>query len=609
MEFINNYNEINTNQFFHNQLKDKDPKKIETSIIKIDSKDRNTNQYPNPYSFQVRFNINDNKKDKFGNSGPIIFEDYDNIVNFDILHVSIPKYTYKCNKNVIQNTPFINVYESNIINFCGIYNSSELINLGLLKKDDIFCDDNKLEYKVLEDIPSIYNNLNHDYFVKLDRLPKPDTNCDSNSSEIKLKKKKIILIIYSEISSNEFNSDFDLSFIKKNDKIIVDNKTYVVCEDVSFNTRKRKYIINVNKEICEEICSDFIYFIPNDKRFIVSYESDIPTNNILISINNNTIKRKIIDKDLYFFDNTEIAYLDYPTEDAIVNKYLLKIQLNDLIYLKDYDDNFKFYRIIELTNGYIKIGGNEDGLSFPPQELSVINKDKSINYEITNTKNEYIDTLTHRNCKYFTTKIFDFTQYVCGTIIELSLDKEGVVGQDTNLDSNDTNYEYDNISSSFWRIEEILSSTLIKVVNLFEDIDITDLKLIKSISFWTNNNYFTNSINSDFRYLILEIDEINLPNNTGTNELLNKAACILLPSGGNDKTLNLKPINNINYQLRRLNNIKKLTFKIKDPEGNILKNEELNDILDLSDSRHPLNSNNQVQILIKISKLENNFLK
>ena len=607
MEFINNYKDINTNQYLHNQLKDKDPKKIETSIIKIDSKDRNTNQYPNPYSFQVRFNINDNKKDKFGNSGPIIFEDYDNIINFDILHVSIPKYTYKCNKNVIQNTPFINVYESNIINFCGIYDSSELINLGLLKKDDIFCDDNKTEYKVLEDTPSIYNNLNHDYLVKLDRLPSQDTNCDSNSSELKLKKKKIILSIFSDISSYEFNSDFDLSFIKKNDKIIVENKTYEVCEDVSFNTRKRKYIINVNKQICEEICSDYIYFIPNDKRFIVSYESDTPTNNIFISINNNTIKRKIINKDLYFFDDTEIAYLDYPTEDAIVNKYLLKIQLNDLIYLKDYDDNFKFYRIVELTNGYIKIGGNENGLSFPPQELSIINKDKSINYEITNTKNEYIDTFTHRNFKYFTTKIFDFTQYVCGTIIELSLDKEGVFGQDTNLDSNDTNYEYDNISSSFWRIEEILSSTLIKVVNLFEDVDITDLKLIKSISFWTSNNYFTNSINSDFRYLILEIDEINLPNNTGTNELLNKAACILLPSGGNDKTLNLKPINNINYQLRRLNNIKKLTFKIKDPEGNILKNEELNDILDLSDSRHPLNSNNQVQILIKISKLENNF--
>ena len=42
-------------------------------------------------------------------------------------------------------------------------------------------------------------------------------------------------------------------------------------------------------------------------------------------------------------------------------------------------------------------------------------------------------------------------------------------------------------------------------------------------------------------------------------------------------------------------------------DGNIIENEELNKILDIKDCRHPLNSDNQVQILIKISKIENNF--
>ena len=98
MEFINNYKKIN-NEFIHNQINNIEYGIDTSHLLKIDSKDRNINSFPNPYEFKVRFNSSDNREDEYGNVGPIIYNDFDNIKNFDIVHISIPRYSLKCNKN------------------------------------------------------------------------------------------------------------------------------------------------------------------------------------------------------------------------------------------------------------------------------------------------------------------------------------------------------------------------------------------------------------------------------------------------------------------------------------------------------------------------------
>ena len=112
--------------------------------------------------------------------------------------------------------------------------------------------------------------------------------------------------------------------------------------------------------------------------------------------------------------------------------------------------------------------------------------------------------------------------------------------------------------------------------------------------------------NTNYRYLVLEIKEFQSGENTGTNTLLNNSSSILIPNGGTENILNLRPINNLNYPLRKLKNLRNLSFCIKDPDGNILKNEHLDKNLLINDSRHPLHPNNQIQILINVSKVEKN---
>ena len=193
-------------------------------------------------------------------------------------------------------------------------------------------------------------------------------------------------------------------------------------------------------------------------------------------------------------DLAKTEYFD-SSNDSITKAYLFRLRNNDLIYLRDYENKEKFYRITYVSESHILIGGNNENVSFPSQNLSFINHDNSVHYNVENNNNkDYLNCHNNSNNLYFSSKILDLREYVCGTIIEISNHKDGISKDKDNLEgnsNNNSNYEYldkdgNPINSEFYRIEEIISSSLIRVKNLFNDNDIdiyNDIKKIKNISF------------------------------------------------------------------------------------------------------------------------------
>ena len=77
---IQNISKSDTRQFLHNNFTEIDyDEDVIEHVLKIDSNDRNIDKYKDPFSFRVRFNLTESNFDSFGNAGPIILSNYQNI--------------------------------------------------------------------------------------------------------------------------------------------------------------------------------------------------------------------------------------------------------------------------------------------------------------------------------------------------------------------------------------------------------------------------------------------------------------------------------------------------------------------------------------------------
>jgi hypothetical protein len=82
--------------------------------LKIDTKDRNTSIYPDPFNFCVKFGGKSTSKDQFNNTGLSIETNYDSIKYFEIVHLIVPRFLWTENTFLSTKLDGFNVYSPSI---------------------------------------------------------------------------------------------------------------------------------------------------------------------------------------------------------------------------------------------------------------------------------------------------------------------------------------------------------------------------------------------------------------------------------------------------------------------------------------------------------------
>ena len=207
-------------------------------IIKIDSKDRNIKQYPNPFKFKVRFNDNET----FGQA-PVIQARYQNVKSIELLETIIPRYNYS---QIYNNTNY-DIFNNGIISSLSLIETKKKLKISLNKGDIVTI--NNTDLKILDFVS----------FSDFDRFsvniyPEFNFSDDITYTKVRLSGK-----IYSDGNSN-FISGINTTFneLEKDDIILIKNKEYVIDSILS------NYKIKLTDKIYNKI-EDAEIFLVNKK--------------------------------------------------------------------------------------------------------------------------------------------------------------------------------------------------------------------------------------------------------------------------------------------------------------------------------------------------------
>jgi hypothetical protein len=400
---------------------------IKEYIIKIDSRDRNIDQYPNPFKFKVRFNDNE----AYGQA-PVIQARYQNVKSIELLETIIPKHNY----SQIYNKVNYNFYEKSIINSLSILETNSNLKIKLNKNDTIIVDNMILE--IIDFV--IFSKFD---CISVDKYPNFTGFKDIIYSKVKLNG-----TAYSDGNTNYilgFGTNFTI--LENNDKISLKNRTYIIESIISDFKIKIKDVIYDKIEETNIFLKDKkslikCKFLNKRKEVNLTSLSDIGdvtdiigndillTKNHAVQINNYFNNKIILKKDLekpiinenpliiknkYFEYIT--GYIEWDKDSNQINgisSNFFNYGVNSIIHLSQnvYDIYLKVTKIISDNKIHTEILIDNGLTSY---KGDTINNQKICNYSYINNKDNF------SNNKFILINIDEFNNGICnGTNNKLS---------------------------------------------------------------------------------------------------------------------------------------------------------------------------------------------
>jgi hypothetical protein len=224
--------------FLHNNLTEQqystDNKEFS---LKIDSKDRNIDTYPNPFSMVVKFNGNSFKKDAYDNVGPLIKHTFKDIKFIELINVVTPRYLWQCDK--ISGTT-LNDFK---ISSPSIFTTTTLLQLNaqniILNENDIIKIDN-ISFTIHQ-----HYNTSVASILQLNEYPPVLAN-----TIITLKKVKLIGSI-DIISGSNIVDGVNTNFLilTTGDTVFIEGKTFII--NTVFSSIKITVTENLHKTLSD----------------------------------------------------------------------------------------------------------------------------------------------------------------------------------------------------------------------------------------------------------------------------------------------------------------------------------------------------------------------
>jgi len=392
--------------------------------LKIDSIDRNINNYPNPFNFKVRFNQGDN----LSGGGPSIFRRFNNVKYINLESVCIPRYNITKSYNDL----------GFLISSNSILESNKNLTF-ILNKGDIIQISNK-NYEVLE-------------FTRFQNIDRIIVNkFIDNSNNLTLTNYKRIQLEGTCSYNNGIIKGYNTSFLNLSigDTVKINKYTVSIINIISITEMVvTKIDVKINDAeiyVLNKEASERIKIINNRKKInILNYEDNEPNDfeiieNDLILINENIYQINSYNKEeSKIFTKQELILPFNFLKPIIIKKKLFKNLQGDIIwengdnYIVGSDANFLTYTnesIIYLEDGpnyaYFKITNIITNNKLYIEEL--LNNNLSNFSSLNNNKKKLIYVPSYSisesdfsNESYFLLNIDEFKNDTCqGTNTALS---------------------------------------------------------------------------------------------------------------------------------------------------------------------------------------------
>ena len=343
--------------------------------LKIDSRDRNINIYPNPFNFKVRFNQGNNLSGR----GPSIFRRFNNVKYINLESVCIPRYNITKSYNDLGFLISSNSILESIKNLSFVLNPGDQIQI------------NNKDYEVLEFtrfknvdriiINKFIDNINNLSLINYKRI-KLEGTCNYKNGIIEGYNTSFLNLSIGDIIEID---NYSISIIN----IISNRKMEVSNIDFKIND-SNLYLLNKES-------TDRIKLINNRKKInIINYEEDHKN------------ELEIVENDLILKNKNLYQIGSYNKEES---KIFIKQELitpfnflKPIIIKKNLFKNLQGDIIWERGNNYI-IGSDANFLTYSNE--SIIYLEDGLNYayfriiDIKSSNKLYIEELLNNNLNFF----------------------------------------------------------------------------------------------------------------------------------------------------------------------------------------------------------------
>jgi hypothetical protein len=503
-------------------------------FLKIDTKDRNTQIYPDPFNFSVKFNGSENSQDKFGNTGLTIQVKFNSIKYIEICNLIVPRFLWDEDTFLSIKLKGFKFYSPSI------FVTSSLLQLNslnlILSNNDII--------SVSGSDYTIYAQNNNTSSELLLQNYTPNIVLQP----LILKKIKLAGTITTKDSDYLiYGTETNFNYLTIGDSISVWNKTFTINQVLSSN------LLQVNEQITFTEENIDIYLINKPTIYTVSSKEN--NMNQIISVSPENLNSKW---NSGTFTNRS-GFIK-----TLVNGDILLLN-NQIVFFDSID-----------VNGRIKI---KNTLITPVYygQMEYLDNQSTILIDGTGQTFSY-------GSNVLTSSFVNFTNFTKKTIFQ--------------LDDGLGKFKY-------IKLVEHINLNKISTIELYSD---AGFGTPQSLNIFPASYERTRDIGC-FPYINLVIEELSDSELPGTNNLLNKSFALTNSrfDGQLNRFLYLTTFGKRIYNVRSLQNLKKLTFKFYTPSGELINMNNLLTKCGIEDERHVLNPTNQVSMIIKIVEVDHQF--
>ena len=627
---IQNISKSDTRQFLHNNFTEIDyDEDVIEHVLKIDSNDRNIDKYKDPFSFRVRFNQTESNFDSFGNAGPIILSNYQNIKYIKLVEAIIPR------RNIVQE---YNGYNKTL------YENSTVHNYSVIQiRQDAAATQKKLSLKLGDGdtirlgLTDIYTVKSHTTIDGKDYLNIYDKWGPAGAEDLFYNKVKLLGTV-TGIKGETTITGTNTEFLKLENTIYkVQIKSHSTQYTVNANPANN-YNLVVTPALTEDFTESEIYVVDSRARDdgksvnLDGIENGTNKSYLWLQQNKNLKNdiKEIEENDIILFNDIDgegagLASNVYEDSDRIVLKKVLNKPINvqkSMVLHQTYFDKIPGHIYFDKTKKKIT-GYNVNFELYQKGSIIYLSDDNFIDSTIATKIAVDEDATT------FNVDDNAATPFPAGSSVYL-LDGTfvGIVTTSTNAGdpsviTMENGVQTDAITAAtdlyksnkyvILKINKIVSNTEIEVKILCDDglptgtetgPDPTDISTQKiyNYSYTRSSEEF-----SDERFILANVKEFGNDTFEGTNEQASKAFGILFPSGTTDSHAYMSGLSSKLYNRRNLQNLNSLTISFNDSFRNKLKLDNLDSTVDITDIRHPLHKDNQVHLTFRIGVVENRF--